>query len=264
MQRVPGVPGLHEGEAVKVFDCFSGFGGDPAHADHGGWGNAARARGHEVVTLDYEARFNADIVADIREVTAADLPWRPDVVLASPPCEAFSVARIGVNWNHDHTPKTDRARLGLEILEAFMRLLNDLAPTFYVIENPDGKMKRMPAVAHLERRDVTYCKFGMPYKKRTNLWGGFPPSLELPPPCDTNKRPQQFATMPNGQTWVIDQTTGEPCHERAERGAKTGIQGLKDAADRAIIPGKLAEMILEACEHDIGEQAPPPPGRLFA
>ena len=111
------MPGLHEGEAVKVFDCFSGFGGDPAHSDHGGWGNAARARGHEVVTLDYEARFNADIVADIREVTAADLPWRPDVVLASPPCEAFSVARIGVNWNHDHTPKTDRARLGLEILE---------------------------------------------------------------------------------------------------------------------------------------------------
>jgi hypothetical protein len=113
------------------------------------------------------------------------LPWRPDVILASPPCTAFSVMRIGRNWNHDHTPKNDTARLGLRLLEATLAIIREADPAYFVIENPMGKMRRMPQLAGLDHRHVTYCQYGETRMKPTDLWGGFPPSLVLAPPLQT-------------------------------------------------------------------------------
>lgn len=42
---------------------------------------------------------------------------------------------------------------------------------------------------------------------------------------------------------------GAPCHAPAPRGSKTGTQGLKGAAARAVIPHALCEHIAEICEH---------------
>jgi site-specific DNA-cytosine methylase len=70
---------------VRLLDLFSGL---------RGWSEPFAERGHEVLTLDFAPRFGADMTADILEVAATDFPWQPDVVLASPPCEAFSVLRI--------------------------------------------------------------------------------------------------------------------------------------------------------------------------
>lgn len=41
---------------------------------------------------------------------------------------------------------------------------------------------------------------------------------------------------------------GDPCHEPAPRGSKTGTQGLKGPIDRSRIPDKLCEHIVEICE----------------
>ena len=82
-------------------------------------------------------------------------------------------------------------------------------------------MRKMGALRGLERRTVTYCQYGEPRMKPTDLWGGFPPGLE-------------FRRCRNG----------DPCHEAAPRGAKTGTQGIKGAALRAEIPYRLS---LEAC-----------------
>jgi hypothetical protein len=41
---------------------------------------------------------------------------------------------------------------------------------------------------------------------------------------------------------------GDPCHESAPRGSRTGTQGIKGAKDRSRIPDKLCEYIVELCE----------------
>lgn len=214
------------GPRMRVLDLFCGL---------KGWSAPFAARGHEIVTLDFDASFAPDIYADILEVAPADLGGPYDVVLASPPCEAFSVMNIGKNWNHDHTPKTQRAWLGMSILSKTVELIDALQPAFFVIENPVGKMRRMPVLAPFEIRTITQCQYGESRMKPTDLWGGFPPSLELRPQC----------------------AKGAPCHVAAPRGSRTpgSVQGTKSSAERAKIPEALALAVMEACERDLAEGA---------
>ena len=41
---------------------------------------------------------------------------------------------------------------------------------------------------------------------------------------------------------------GDPCHESAPRGSRTGTQGLKGSKERSVIPQKLCEHIVDICE----------------
>lgn len=53
-------------------------------------------RGFDVVSLDFDAQFNPTIAADILTIPD-DYFSGFDVVWASPPCNAFTVALIGRN-----------------------------------------------------------------------------------------------------------------------------------------------------------------------
>lgn len=240
---------------LRVLDLFAGL---------RGWSDPWVARGHEAFTVDWDAKFEVDLHADVLTLAAADLPWRPDVVLASPPCEKFSVMRIGRNWHgplgepgcgcpmpsHEaHQPKTPDAALALALVEATVRLIRELEPRWWVMENPVGKLRKLPAVDGLERRTVTYCQVGevllkpdgTPFsrQKPTDLWGGFPASLRLPAQC----------------------RQGAPCHESAPRGSRRGTQGMGSYAERSKIPAGLSTMFLDACLRDAaqGRRAAPPP-----
>lgn len=212
---------------MKVFDLFAGL---------RGWSAPFADRGHEVLTLDYDPRFGADFTADILTWDPAAMPWRPDIILASPDCSAFTVMNIGKNWTGPdevppHAPKTPLARLGVSMVERTREVIFTLRPAYYVIENPRGKLRKLPVVADLERRTVTYCQYGETRMKPTDLWGGFPPSLRLLPPCHN----------------------GDPCHTRAPRGSKTpgSVQGQDDSAERSKIPYALALAVCEAAERDL-------------
>ena len=41
---------------------------------------------------------------------------------------------------------------------------------------------------------------------------------------------------------------GDPCHEPAPRGSRTGTQGLKNKVTRAVIPEELCNHIVDICE----------------
>jgi hypothetical protein len=246
---------------LKVLDLFAGL---------GGWSEAFRDRGHEVFTVDIDPKFDVDLYKDIFYLMADDIPWRPDVILASPPCEKFSVMTIGRNWNKDNTPKRQEAADALALVQRTLEFIELMQPWYWIMENPRGKLRALEIMSPYERRTVTYCKLGLPYMKPTDLWGGFPPSLELPPTC----------------------RNGDPCHLRAPRGSTTGVQGRtkhepvienpdrwdkprgtdkfrggmieemarfpswsperkKLSAERAKIPYKLSELVCLATERDL-------------
>lgn len=210
---------------LKVLDLFAGL---------EGWSKPFRDRGHNVFSTDFDPKFKVNLVKDILNITPSDIPWVPDIILASPPCESFSVMNIGKNWTGPNDeipnqPKTESAKLGLKILERTVWLINELNPTWFVIENPRGKMRKMPILSGLERRTVTYCQYGMRWQKPTDLFGKFPALLNLRDICKP----------------------GSSCHESAPRGSRTGIQGNFSKEERAIIPYQLSMDICLSVEKTI-------------
>lgn len=199
-------------------------------------GKAFEAHGHEVFSIDWDKDFeNIDLCTDIMTVTADDilrLFGRPDVIWASPDCTTFSIAAISHHRKKDPVtgnldPISEYARTCDKIDQHVLQLIHDLGPKFYFIENPRGGMRKMFWMQGLPRYTVTYCQYGDTRMKPTDIW--------------TNHPDPKFRPMCKN---------GDPCHERAPRGAKTGTQGLKCSKERSVIPNALCEHIVEICEKE--------------
>lgn len=200
-------------------------------AGTGSFSKVAKDRGHSIFASDVsqvDDAFPIHLVKDIRQVTLADFPMSAfpvDILWASPPCEGFSVAAIGKNWTPppENAPKTDSARLGLELVEHTWRLIDELKPTWWFIENPRGKLRKLPMMERAPfRHTVTYCQYGDTRMKPTDIWTNAP--------------------------WWTPRAickNGAPCHVSAPRGSSTGTQGLKTYKDRSRIPAGLFEELFD-------------------
>ena len=199
---------------MKVLELFAGT---------CSFSNVAKEMGCAVFTSDFDTQFNTDYPCDIMDFDIQKLPWKPDVIWASPPCTTFSVASIGKHWNKDHTPKTKEAEQGLLILKKTIEIIKELKPDYWFIENPRGKMRKViEPPQNAFRKTVTYCQYGDKRMKPTDIWTN---CFEwVPRPICKN---------------------GDPCHEKAPRGSKTGTQGIDGAKDRSRVPEELCEEILK-------------------
>ena len=82
---------------MKVLELFAGS---------CSFSNVAKQRGHEVFTSDWTEFEGIDYATDIMQFDIKQLPFKPDVVWASPPCTTFSIASCGTHWTPDRQPKT--------------------------------------------------------------------------------------------------------------------------------------------------------------
>ena len=160
---------------------------------------------------------------------------------ASPPCEGFSVAAIGRNWDKEtRAPKSPSARLGVAILKRTLALIAELKPRKWYIENPRGMMRKIiPDILNASglawrQVTVTYCQYGDSRMKPTDIWTN-DMDWQPKPPC----------------------RNGDTCHVAAPRGSKTGTQGIKGARERSRIPAEIFDEILD---HD---ESPRKIGGLF-
>ena len=123
-------------------------------------GKVAEQYGYEVVSLDLK---NADINCNILEWDyKAYEPGYFKVIWASPPCTEYSTAKT------TGTRKIDEAN---KIVMKTLDIIEYLNPQYWIIENPQtGLLKKQVFMYGLPYVDVDYCKYGMPYRKRTRLW----------------------------------------------------------------------------------------------
>jgi hypothetical protein len=205
---------------LNVVDLFSGL---------EGWSQAWRDRGHNVFRVEINDKWPAEH-RDVLTLTKELLPWKPDVVLASPPCTSFSMMSIGTHWTHDNQPKTPTAEMGIRLVRKTLEFIKESKPKFYLVENPRAKLRKMAEMNQpaLVRSTVTYCRYGERRMKPTDLWGRMPIGFKFRDMCHN----------------------GNPDHEAAPRGSRTGTQGMS-SADSAKIPYELAKEVCIACEEAI-------------
>ena len=103
------------------------------------------------------------------------------------------------------------------LIKIVLRTLDNIKyfnPKYYIIENPQtGLLKKQSFMNDLPYVDIDYCKYGMPYRKRTRLWNNV--SQWLPKPlcnkdCDSmngNKHKATAQRLPNGKKARLGKTT---------------------------------------------------------
>lgn len=197
-------------------------------------GKAFEKHGHEVFSVEWCKDFeNISLYADIGQLTADDILQkfgRPDVIWASPDCATFSVSAISLHRRKNHEtgsldPISEYARFCDFVDQNVLKLIQELNPQFYFIENPRGGMRKMSWMQGIPRYTVTYCQYGEKRMKPTDIWTNHP-NPQFKPPCKN----------------------GDPCHEAAPRGSRTGTQGMKNSREKAVIPELLCQHIVDICE----------------
>lgn len=175
-------------EPLRVLDLFTGL---------GGFSEAFRDRGHEVVTLDIEQEFKPLVCADIRKVEFPSLPPLDrgfDVVLASPPCEMFSLARAWHGW------PPEKVAEALGVVAATFKLIAQIRPRYWVVENPRGFLRKYIG---RPKETIFLCSYGLEFKKPTDLWGKYPGRLRKPcAPHVESPRGEVKIKKPDGTTYV--------------------------------------------------------------
>lgn len=175
--------------------------------------------------------------ADIGTITADDIIkkfGRPDVIWASPDCTTYSIAAISHHRRKEDdgnlAPVSKYAKFCDNVNQHVLKLIHELNPKYWFIENPRGGLRKMRFMKDLPRYTLTYCQYGDTRMKPTDIFTNHP-NPRFKPPCHN----------------------GDPCHVAAPRGAKTGTQGLKGHIERSIIPDMLCDHIVNICENERGD-----------
>lgn len=181
---------------VKVLELFAGS---------RSIGKAAETLGYEVFSVDIENFEGINYVCNILDFDYSKIPFIPDIIWASPPCEKWSLAcgveggniywesvkengkTVGIkpreNFNvsarYSILKTPDRVEsernYHLKILNKTLEIINHYNPKVYFIENPFGFMRFYLKDKVEFINNCTYCQYGYPYRKPTNIFS----NLEL-------------------------------------------------------------------------------------
>ena len=152
--------------------------------------NVWRDAGHRTLTLDISSKCSPDICTDLMSWEYTDFAIEcPDFLWCSPPCTHYSIARSKA--------KTPRDLEGSDaIVQRCLDIIRYWRPRYYAIENPQtGLLKTRAVVQGLDFKDVDYCMYGAPYRKRTRLWTNC--TCTPRPPCTHTSHPMTAQKGPS-------------------------------------------------------------------
>ena len=154
----------------KVLELFRGT---------GSIGEAFERIGWQVTSVDMVAKFKPTHVCNILDFEYQQYaPDYFDFVWGSPPCTEFSIAKTsGIRDIEGATKIVERT---LEIIRYFK--------CSFGMENPQsGFLKQQPCDQGIPFKDVSYCKYGMPYRKMTRVWTDLGEHWDAKPTCLVEK-----------------------------------------------------------------------------
>jgi site-specific DNA-cytosine methylase len=182
-------------------DLCSGIGGfSQAFRENKEW---------KVITVDINPKFKPDMILDLVDVvenkSTYDTFWnlKPDVILASPPCERWSIANT--SWPKEGIYQASK------VLGAVLEIVAIMKPDGWIIENPKGRMRWF---LHKPAMTVSLAQFGYRTVKPTDFWTnidiGLLRSVNMRKnpngykfSRDVSRRPEKRAQMPYGLSRLI-------------------------------------------------------------
>ncbi len=232
-------------EKIKVLELFAGS---------RSIGKVAENLGMEVFSSDIEQFDGIHYAVNILDFDVNKLPFKPDIIWASPPCEKWSLAcgvaggniywesvksngkvigikpreNFNVNTKYSILKSPEKVNaernLHISILDKTLEIINYFKPKVYYIENPFGFMRFYLADKVSYINFATYCQYGYPYRKPTNIFSNLELNLKH---CNI----------------------GDGCHSNNlySRGKKNKIREksvVNTYYERSKIPPKLCEELL--------------------
>jgi len=193
----------------------------------------ARDLGHNTFTSDYCYFDGIDYQCDIIHFKLDRVPYKPDIIWCSPPCQTFSVASISTYYKGGsgaYTPKKAETYMGMAYVQKAIDIINHFKPKYWYIENPRGVLRKLDVVKELPiRHTIWYCQYSDPNGN------------------DHRAKPTDIWT--NDESWTprpVCKNGNRDCHHQpAPRGSRTGTQGMKNAIERSTIPPQLFYEILK-------------------
>lgn len=201
-------------------------------------GSVAENMGINVFSVDWENYDGINLAKDIGELKVEDIPFKPDIIWASPDCTTYTIAAISTHRNGIE-PKSSYAMKCDTVNQHFIGLIKEwlqINPNIiFFIENPRGMLRHMPWMKDFKRHTVWYCQYGDIRAKPTDIWTN---SEKWTPRKEC--RNYKYDKLGN----IIE----KHCHhESARRGSKAGTQGFCGSYERGKIPYELCYEIMMAC-----------------
>lgn len=136
----------------------------------GAWSAPYKTNGYEVILVD----INFPPYIDILNYEA---PKDIYGILAAPPCTDFS----GAGSRHWKKKDADgRTEYSISLVKACLRIIKEANPSFWALENPPGRIKKLVPEIGDPILKFNPCDYGDPYSKLTYVWGKFNIPKKLP------------------------------------------------------------------------------------
>lgn len=201
-------------------------------------GKEAESLGYEVFSSDLKPFEGINYPVDILEFDISKVPFKPDIIWASPPCTTYSVAAISHHRPHNGEI-SDFAKKSDLIVQKVIEIIRELNPYKWYIENPRGMLRKQSFMVGLPRTTVWYCQYGDTRAKPTDIWTNNLRNLMNP----EGWQPRKECFNGNDKCHHDKQPRGYKAKKEAGALGK-GTQGLKNNYERSKIPQELCREIL--------------------
>lgn len=211
---------------MKVLELFAGS---------RSFTKAAQELGLQTFCTDINDFPGIDYVINFLDFSLDQLPYKPDIIWASPPCTTYSVSAISHHRPLDGEISED-AKLGDKLVKKTLEVIKELEPKYWFIENPRGLLRKQKFMIGIPRATVWYCQYGDNAAKPTDIWSNHIRNLfnlngwQPRPVCHNNNMKCHHDKNPRG-VWVNG----------------VGTQGKNTNYEKSKVPHDLCLEILKAC-----------------